>query len=438
MVSASKIILLTLGEELLLGLTANTHLTYIGEQLRLAGATMHANLTLSDDPADIEEHFKHYWEKSDVLITSGGLGPTVDDRTREVIAECLGEPLVFDPTLMQAIEDRFAALGIELTENNRKQAYRFQNAEALENPNGTAPGIWLEKDGKILVMLPGPPGELRPMFENQVMPRLREKDILGGEQNHIQLRTSGVGESSLETLLQPVFDKREGLQVAYCAHLGMVDFRIGYSDTVDRYDELVEIAYECRELLGENFISCGNDSLEKTVANLLKRKKLTLAIAESCTGGMVSDELTNLSGATDFFKGSLIAYTSSSKEELLGVPAEMMQQHGEVSMEVAIAMAVGISEKLESDFALSTTGYLGPNGGNENCPVGTIYLGLHSPRGTWAKKLFFKGTRASIKRRAHAAALDWLRRELLANEKLDDDAHSALKAESDKILRSLK
>ena len=438
MAAQTKIILLTLGEELLLGLTANGHLTYIGDQLRQGGARLHANITLSDAPEDIAEHFLHYWQKADVLITTGGLGPTVDDRTKEIIADALGETLVFDAEIMAAIEKRFAERNLVLTDNNRKQAYRFKRAGVLENPNGSAPGLWLEKDGKILVMLPGPPSELQPMFENHVLPRFRELGFLADQSSYLQIRSAGIGESSLETRLQPVLAKYEGIDVAYCAHLGIVDFRLSFPSDSNPHDRLIAAANECKELLGADFICCGNDSLIATVSNILRRRAMSLAVAESCTGGMIANELTDLSGASDFFCGGITAYSNDAKAELLGVPEELIRQHTEVSMEVAIAMALGVSERLESDFAISTTGYLGPGGGTEANPLGTVYVGMHSPRGSWAKRFFFKGARVPMKRRILSAALDWLRRELLADAVGDDTSHDELKRESVKIIRSLR
>ena len=175
---AKTYMLITLGEELLLGLTRNGHLTYIGDQLRQRGITLHSNYTISDENQDIDEQFAFCWERSDVLITTGGLGPTVDDRTKEAIADALGESLVFDESILESIEERFRQIGRPMSDNNRKQAYRPESAVALENPNGTAPGLWLEKSGKILIMLPGPPNELQPMFENQVVPRLEKLSLI--------------------------------------------------------------------------------------------------------------------------------------------------------------------------------------------------------------------------------------------------------------------
>lgn len=412
MPSHPKFILLTLGEELLLGLTANGHLTFVGNQLRKAGTPMHANVTLSDAPQDIELYFEEYWKRADVLITTGGLGPTVDDRTKEVIGQCLGEELVYNPEVMQAIEDRFKALGLQLNKNNKKQAYHFKNAEVLHNPNGTAPGLWLEKDGKILVMLPGPPHELQPMFTDQVMPRLLEKGLIQNQENYIQIRTTGVGESNLETMLQPIAEREEGLELAYCAHPGMVDFRMSFPNALNPYDRLTELATECKEMLGENFLTIGDDTLLDIVSKMMRRKKLRLSTVESCTGGYIANEITNLPGSSDYFVGGLATYSSGTKEDIINVPEEMIRQHGAVSEEVAIAMATGVAERLESDYAISCTGYIGPGGGTEKDPVGTVYIGLHTPTKSYAKRFSFRGPRIAQKRRVYYAAIDLLRREL--------------------------
>lgn len=408
-----KIILLTLGEELLLGLTPNGHLTFVGDQLRQAGTPMHANVTLSDAPEDIEEYFEEYWKRADVLITTGGLGPTVDDRTKEVIGECLGEKLVYDPTVMQEIEDRFKALGLELNENNRKQAFHFENAEVLHNPNGTAPGLWLEKDDKVLAMLPGPPHELQPMFKDQVLPRLQEKGLVQDQENYIQIRTTGIGESNLETMLQPIAEREKGLELAYCAHPGLVDFRMSFPSEVNPYDRLSELAEECKEMLGENFLTIGNATLVEIVSKTMRRKKLRLSTVESCTGGYIANEITNIPGSSEYFVGGLATYSSGAKEDLISVPYDMIQQHGAVSEEVAMAMATGAAERLESDYAISVTGFIGPGGGTEKDPVGTVYIGLHSPFGTHANRFSFRGPRVAQKRRAFNAAMDMLRRELV-------------------------
>jgi nicotinamide-nucleotide amidase len=219
--------LLTLGDELLLGLTTNSHLVFIGGQLGRRGVALQRNVTITDEAPAIAKQFVESWNNADVIITTGGLGPTCDDRTREVIAEVLGQKLVFDIDAEKAIVDRFARLGRKMTENNLKQAYRPERAELLPNANGTAPGLWVEQSGKVLCMLPGPPNELQPMFVEQVLPRLARLGLLLDREAYVQLRTAGIGESALETKLQPVFDRYgDALNIAFCAHQGQVDCRL--------------------------------------------------------------------------------------------------------------------------------------------------------------------------------------------------------------------
>src|SRR3954466_15140510 len=219
--------LITLGDELLLGLTANGHLTFIGAQLGRRGALLQRNVTITDEADAIAAQFRESWARSDVVITTGGLGPTCDDRTREAIAEVLGQKLVFHPEIEQAIVERFARFGRKMTQNNLKQAYVFERGEVLPNANGTAPGLWVEQDGKVLVMLPGPPNEMQPMLTEQVIPRLAARRLLAEREAYVQLRTAGVGESALETKLQPIFDRAgSALSVAFCAHTGAVDCRV--------------------------------------------------------------------------------------------------------------------------------------------------------------------------------------------------------------------
>jgi len=437
MTAPKKFMLITLGEELLLGLTRNGHLTYIGDQLRQRGVTLHSNYTISDEGDDILDQFEFCWKRADVVITTGGLGPTIDDRTKEAVAKALGEELVFDEGVLDAIKERFDRLGKPMSDNNRKQAYRPESAEIIPNSRGTAPGLWLNKDGKILIMLPGPPNELEPMFANQVMPKLEALQYIEDQENYLQLRTIGVGESQLETDFQPLFDKYEGLQVAYCAHQGQVDFRISYPGTENQMDQLLEIAEICKKQLGEHFLSLGHHSVSEVISNMLKARSKTLALAESCTGGLMANTFTDIAGSSEFFLGGIVSYNNNAKQDLLDVPEEMIQQHTEVSQEVAIAMASGAAEKFESDYALSITGYAGPTGGTPENPVGTVFIGLHSPQGIWAKRFQWKASRASIKTRALNAALDLLRRELITANISNTDANLDIRKEADGILRSL-
>ena len=405
--------LLTLGDELLLGLTANGHLTWIGAELGRRGVQLARNVTISDDAETIAAQFRESWAKSDVIITTGGLGPTCDDRTRDVLAQALGQKLVFDPASERAITERFAKFNRVPTANNLKQAYRFERGEVLPNANGTAPGLWVEQDGRVLVMLPGPPNELRPMFTEQVIPRLAARRLLAETEAYIQIRSAGVGESALETLFQPLFDKFPGLGIAFCAHLGQVDCRVSSPDGKYSMPALRALADECAGLLGDDFVGFGHDSMVKVVAEQLRAQGRTLAVAESCTGGLLANSFTDVCGASKFFQGGIVSYSNDSKMLLLDCPECLLSQHGAVSAECAVAMATGVAEQLGADYGVAITGFAGPTGGVGDNPIGTIYLGLHAPGGDWSKKLTYPGPRCAVKERAVTAAIDWLRREVV-------------------------
>lgn len=406
--------LLTLGDELLLGLTANSHLLLIGQQLGRRGVILRRNVTITDDADVIARQFRESWPRSDVVITTGGLGPTCDDRTREVLAAVLGQKLVFEPAIEKAIAARFAAFGRKMSANNLKQAYKFEHGEVLPNANGTAPGLWVEQDGRVLCMLPGPPNELQPMFINEVLPRLAQRGLLLDREAYVQIRTAGLGESALETKLQPIFDRySDSLNVAFCAHQGMVDFRVSSTNGALSPAQLEVVARECGRLLGEDLTCYGHDSLAKIVSDLLRSQDKLLAVAETATGGLLANAFSEICGACKFFAGGVVCCSNDARMQLLDVPECLLLQHGAVSAECAVAMATGAAETLGADYALAVTGFGGEATGAGGNPVGTIFIALHAPHGVWSKKLSYPGPRATIKVRAVNAALDWLRRELL-------------------------
>jgi nicotinamide-nucleotide amidase len=412
--AARRFEMLTLGDELLLGLTLNSHLAFIGAQLGRRGVTLQRNVTLTDDAAAIAAQFRESWARSDVVITTGGLGPTCDDRTRETIAGVLGQKLVFDPVIEKAIVERFAHFGRKMPPSNLKQAQRPERAEALPNANGTAPGLWIEQDGKVLCMLPGPPNELQPMFIEQVMPRLAERGLLLDQEAYVQIRSAGIGESALEAKLQPLFDRYgDALGVAFCAHTGHVDCRLNSPGEKLPFHKLQAIADDCARLLREDFVCFGHDSMAKVCADLLRAQEKTLAVAEAATGGLFANTFTDICGAAKFFAGGCVCCANDAKTQLLDVPECLLQQHGAVSAETAVAMATGAAEKLGADYAVAITGFAGPCGGTKENPVGTIYLALHAPHGVWSKRLSYPGPRRTVQERAVNAALDWLRRELV-------------------------
>ncbi len=406
--------LLTMGDELLLGLTTNSHLAFIGQQLGRRGVILDRNVTVTDEADAIARQFRESWPRSDVVITTGGLGPTCDDRTRDVLAAVLGQKLVFDPAIEQAIAERFAAFGRKMTANNLKQAYRFEHGEVLPNPHGTAPGLWVEQEGRILCMLPGPTNELQPMFIDHVLPRLAQRGLLLDREAYVQIRTAGIGESALEMRLQPIFDRYgEALNVAFCAHQGMVDCRVSSANGSLTLAQLDVAARECGRLLGEDLTCYGHDSLAKIASDLLRTQEKRLAVAETGTGGMLANAFSEISSACKFFAGGVVCCNNDARMQLLDVPECLLLQHGAVSAECAVAMATGAAETLGADYALAVTGFGGEATGAGGNPVGTIYLALHAPHGVWSKKLSYPGPRATVKIRAVNAALDWLRRELL-------------------------
>lgn len=412
--SSPRYELLTLGDELLLGLTTNSHLQWIGAELGRRGVQLTRNVTVSDDADHIATQFRESWARADVIITTGGLGPTCDDRTREVLAAALGQKLVFDPTIEQTITERFLKFGRRPTENNLRQAYKFERGEVLPNANGTAPGLWVEQDGKVLVMLPGPPNELRPMFTEQVLPRLSRLGLLTEGEAYIQIRTAGVGESALETKFQPLFDRYPGLGIAFCAHLGQVDCRISSPNGKYSMASLRTLADECATLLGEDFVCFGHDSLTKIISDHLRSQGRTLAVAESCTGGLLANSFSDICGASKFFQGGIVSYSNESKMMLLDCPECLLSQHGAVSAECAVAMATGVAEQLGADYGVAITGYAGSTSSCSDAnSAGTIYVGLHAPGGDWSKKLSYPGPRGAVKERAVTAAIDWLRREVV-------------------------
>ncbi len=401
------------GNELLLGIRENSHVSYMAGQLGRHGLGLRRQLTCADSTKDITDALDCCIERgANIIIITGGLGPTEDDNTREAVASYFGLELVFDEAIKEAIEARFASLGYSMSENNLRQCYVPKGADVIPNPNGTAPGLQITRDGLMIFLLPGPSSELYPMLNQEIIPRLCSTGICNIDDAYLQIRTCGIGESLVETKIHPIVSRYEDLEVSYCAHQGVVDIRL--SSESDQYDSrrIREIADECREVLGEDFCSFGHDTLAKVVFDKLRANETTLAIAESCTGGMLSNAFTDIPGASKVFAGGFICYNNDTKIEMLGVPETLIKQHGAVSAECAVAMADGAAERLSTEYALSITGFAGPSGGTPDNPVGTVYIGYHSPVGTWCVKMVRPGGRLTVKQRAVNRALDVMRRKL--------------------------
>jgi nicotinamide-nucleotide amidase len=403
--------LIAIGDELLNGLRLNSHLVYLGEQLERNGLPLTWAAELRDEPQEIVEALQTACSRSDLVLVTGGLGPTEDDFTAACAANALGRLLVNHPGVEAAIREFFQKRGREPTGNNFKQAEIIEGAEIIENENGTAPGQWIESDGTLIVLLPGPPRELIPMFEGAVLTRLKERGWASEALRPLQLRTLGLGESAVADRLQPFLeDHASTVRVAYCAHLYYVDVRLSPISRDLPEESLKAIGETCRERLGEGFLGYGTPDVACIILQQLRGLNKTLAVAESCTGGLLASRFTDIAGASKVFKGGIICYNNEVKENILGVPNSILEQHGAVSSECAVAMATAVAELMESDYALAITGYAGPEGGTE--PAGTVYIGYHSPLGIWSHKAVLPGKRTDVKERAAITALDFLRRKL--------------------------
>lgn len=404
---------LAIGDELLLGLRVNAHLAWLGEILGRHGLRIDHAAEVRDTPIDIGDAFRCAWNRSDLILTTGGLGPTCDDVTKEVIAHTLGRGLEHDPHVESDLREFFARRGKMPTDNNFRQCGLIRGALALRNPNGTAPGQWLEIDGKLLVMLPGPPAEMQPMFTEQVLPRLKERGWAVEGRGYWQFRTMGIGESQLAQLLEPLLlPLKNEIAPAYCAHSGVVDVRLHPCGDAVNNGTAEMLLENCRQALGEYFLGPDQPDPACWILQQLRSKDKTLAVAESCTGGLLANRFTNICGASKVFMGGMVCYRNEAKENLLDIPACLLEQHGAVSAECAAAMATAVAERMESDYGLSITGYAGPDGGTE--PAGTVYIGFHSPYGVWSRKEYFGGNRIQVKERSVNSALNFMRIQLSA------------------------
>ena len=406
-----RIEIINTGSELLLGTTLNTHGAWMGTELFKLGLRVQRQTTVPDGEA-ITIAMAEAMERSDVVIVTGGLGPTSDDLTREAAAEVLGVELITDEAALRSIEAFFAHRKREMAEENKKQALNPVGADILPNPHGTAPGIYtpprMSGDRLCAIfLLPGPPGEMRPMFENEVEPRLRS--LAGtGEDHQVQvLRFTGVGESDLHTKLDRQLVTIPDLEVGYCARTREVDLRlIGSASSIEAASKIALNTFprECFSKQGE--------SLEEVVVKLLLRQGKKLSIAESCTGGLIASRVTNVPGASEVFTHGFVTYSNKSKQQLLKVSGETLEQHGAVSEEVACEMARGALNEAQTNVAVAVTGIAGPGGGSEDKPVGTVWIGVATATGCKAVKKFNPYQRDVFKQATSQEALNLIRQAL--------------------------
>jgi len=415
---------LAFGDELLLGIRQNSHLTWLGDILGQHGLSLSRSQEIPDEEDEMVEVAGKAWERADILITTGGLGPTEDDRTVDALARAIGVSFYHDAQVEADIEAFFARRGYRPTLNNYRQCRILNGAAVLRNTVGTAPGQWFEAEGKILIVLPGPTQELRTMVREQVLPRMIDNGVAAEGDSFLQIRTMGIGESRVAEELTPIFERYgPSLRAAYCAHDGLVDVRLDSPDDSLSCTEIRSIGEACRQKLGDGFVTYGQACVAGILIHQLRTLKKTIAVAESCTGGLLGSRFTDVAGASKVFKGGIVCYRNEIKEQLLQVPDAILEQHGAVSAECAVAMATGVAELMESDYALSITGYAGPEAGRE--PAGTVYIGYVSPVGVWSRKAVLPGNRLQVKERAVNAALDFIRRKLRRYD--EDEVFESLK-----------
>ena len=408
--------ILSCGTELLLGHITDTNATYLAQSLAPLGIDLFFVSEVGDNQGRIVETLRRAWERSDLIIMTGGLGPTEDDLARESISSLLGETMQVAPTLEAELRAMFARMGAQMPERNVKQATLIPSAQALPNPIGTAPGWWVEKDGRIIVAMPGVPREMYRMWQEQAIPRLRPS--LGGFIFTRILRVTGLGESSVEERLSALTHSSNPTIATY-AKDDAIDVRItAKAGTQEEARQLVsEMELHARPLLGDHVFGTDKDTLASVVGALLQKRKQTLGVMESLTGGLLSSAITDVSGSSNYFAGGLVTYSSELKEQM-GVPREILDAYGAVSEEAAIAMAQAVRERLGTDFGLGITGVAGPDT-QEGKPVGTVYFAVAGPEGGVSRSgAGMRANRSDNKRLAVLAALNLLRRLLEGSVKL--------------------
>ncbi|MGB7209329.1 MAG: competence/damage-inducible protein A [Pyrinomonadaceae bacterium] len=406
--------IIAVGSELLTPEKTDTNSLWLTGKLNEIGVEVKLKTIVGDDEARLEETIRDAVKRSDVVITTGGLGPTEDDVTRQVSGRAVGRELVYHDDLEADLRERFRRWGREMPEINKRQAYVIDGAEILPNPNGSAVGMMLEMTDKLFVVLPGPPRELKPMFESFVLPTLKER---AGEiyvKRRI-LRVSGMGESAVDELIAPIYKVYENVQTSILFSKSEIEVHLSaQADSEQEADATLEIlAGKIVEALGAAVFAVDGETLEEVVGKMLTDAGKTLALAESCTGGLIGMRLTDVPGSSKYFLEGAITYSNEAKIRTLGVEKELLDAHGAVSAETAEAMAAGIREKVGSDYGISVTGIAGPDGGSEEKPVGTVFVGYADRSSTRSLKLTLPGDRYLIRWRSSQAALDYLRRQML-------------------------
>jgi nicotinamide-nucleotide amidase len=405
--------IIAIGSEMLTPFRADTNSLWLTERLNAMGIDVKLKTIVGDDEARLEETVGDALRRSEIIISTGGLGPTEDDITRKIFARVLNRQLILNEAILEKIRARFARRGMEMPEINARQALIISGAQLLENDNGTAPGMLIQEGKCTVVLLPGPPREMRPMFDSQVAPVLKERS---GDLLIIRRKLSifGLSESRTDEIAAPIYTKFTNPSTTILFKDGQIELHL----TAQARDEaeagrlLDELAGPLDQALRDYIFSRRDETLEEVVGGLLKGNGYTLATAESCTGGLLAGRITDVPGSSEYFLEGAITYSNEAKTRLLGVPKKMIEDHGAVSEEVATAMASGVRELAGSTFGIGITGIAGPSGGTAEKPVGLVYIALADDSRVSAKKFVFPGDRQFIRTLSVNAALDLLRRRM--------------------------
>lgn len=410
--------IIAIGSEMLTPWRQDTNSLFVTERLNQLGVTVTFKTIVGDHPKNLVDAVRNALRRTDVIVVTGGLGPTEDDLTREAVAEALKVGIKRNPELIAHLYTRAAQRRLTMTRNNEKQADVIDGAVVLENKNGSAPGQWLDtvygEHRKLVLVLPGPPGELKPLFDEQCVPRL--KDAL--PKRHIAtrvLKAALIAESACDARIAPIYKQYRDVETTILAHLGDIQLNLMCSKpALDLAQARVDsLASKIEEELDDCIYSSQGETLEQIVLFYLEMRGATFSVAESCTGGLVSARLTDISGSSRSFLGGAVVYTNELKSEFAGVPPSVLERHGAVSKETAEALAEGIRERCDSTLGIGVTGIAGPSGGTAEKPVGLVYIGLSDGKSTDVVERRFSGSRSRIRSYAAQTALDLVRRKLM-------------------------
>ena len=409
--------IISIGDEILIGQIANTNAQWMAQQLTLIGISVSHLITVGDNKEDILKAFTDAQKRSGIILITGGLGPTSDDLTKPTLCEFFNTKLIFNDEVFEMVKKRFASFNIVMPESNRGQAEIPENCTVIKNKNGTAPGMWFDVNTSIFVSLPGVPYEMKAMMEEFVLPELKnrfQKEVI----IHKTVYTQGLGESSLAEKIKSWEESLNStnIKLAYLPSPSQVKLRLSVKGNNKQQLNLLvdEKISELRKLIPELIFAVEEygkepESLEKTIGELLRKKKQTLAVAESCTGGYIGHLITSIAGSSDYFNGGIIAYANDIKTNVLKVDVSTLQTNGAVSKEVAEQMATGVRQRLKADFGIATTGIAGPTGGSNEKPVGTVWIAVATPDALVSEKFSFGDSRERTIRRAGLSALNMLR-----------------------------